>query len=146
MQCRKMRLTLLLAALILQFAVTSESPVHRLEGRGSIILERLRRLQKEVVSVAAPVCPDPGTPTNGHKKPHEGESYEVGEEAVFVCRTDYVLEGQSLITCIQNSDGTASWDHPAPQCNIGEESAAKLCSSCKKAVVTLAQAGVLEPA
>ncbi len=121
MQCwRKMRLLLLLGALAVQFAPVLGVPLHTKFGRDSSIIheERLRRQEK--------VCSDPGTPTNGHRKPHEGGSYyRVGEEAIFVCNGGYTLEGHSLITCTLNSDGRPSWDYPTPQC-IGESSAGNL--------------------
>lgn len=152
-----MRFGLLLAALALQFAATIEDPVPRLGRspmsrlgipasedsvsrlkRGNLILQRLRRLQeekgKEVVFMAAPVCHDPGTPVNGHKKPHEEETYQVEEKAVFACSAGYTLEGKSVITCIQNSDGTASWNYPAPECN-GESSYKEFCTGWELVVL-----------
>ena len=115
-----MRLSLLLVALAIQLSPSIESLLFRLE-RGRVIHERPRRMQ-EVPTAAAPVCSDPGIPSNGHRETHNGGSlYKVGDEVFFRCYDGYTLEGQSLITCILNLNGTASWDFATPQC-IGKGS------------------------
>ena len=62
--------------------------------------------------VAAGICSEPQTPTNGQKT---GNDYSLGAQVTFSCNDGYSLVGSSSLNCAA-SGSTVDWDAAVPTC------------------------------
>ena len=62
--------------------------------------------------VAAGICSEPQTPTNGQKT---GSDYSLGAQVTFSCSDGYSLVGSSSLNCAA-SGSNVDWDAAVPTC------------------------------
>lgn len=58
-------------------------------------------------------CGNPGVPPKGILN---GTQFNVGDKIRYRCVTGYVLDGHSLLTCVNNAASVSVWDFPVPIC------------------------------
>ncbi|XP_039595033.1 CUB and sushi domain-containing protein 1-like [Polypterus senegalus] len=58
-------------------------------------------------------CGNPGVIPNGGV---HGSRFSIGDKIRYSCNPGYVLEGHTVLTCIESPGSGASWDFPAPFC------------------------------
>ncbi|KAL2083425.1 hypothetical protein ACEWY4_021198 [Coilia grayii] len=63
-------------------------------------------------TTTATTCNDPGTPQNGTRY---GDSREPGDSITFQCDPGYQMEGDAIITCVEN-DNRFFWQPDPPTC------------------------------
>ncbi|CAH2222352.1 Hypothetical predicted protein [Pelobates cultripes] len=62
-------------------------------------------------------CGNPGRLQNGLQ---QGTTFNVGDKVRYSCNAGYILEGHALLTCVSNSQNSASWDFPLPSCRADD--------------------------
>eukprot|EP00079_Xenopus_tropicalis_P033545 XP_017947316.1 PREDICTED: CUB and sushi domain-containing protein 2-like [Xenopus tropicalis] len=62
-------------------------------------------------------CGNPGRLQNGLQ---QGSTFNVGDKVRYSCNIGYILEGHALLTCVSNSQSSASWDFPLPSCRADD--------------------------
>ncbi|KAJ8334650.1 hypothetical protein SKAU_G00402890, partial [Synaphobranchus kaupii] len=58
-------------------------------------------------------CFEPGPVRNGTRV---GTDLKLGSTVTFYCDSGYIIEGDSILTCIIGGDGKPSWNKPRPTC------------------------------
>ncbi|XP_018428951.1 PREDICTED: CUB and sushi domain-containing protein 2-like [Nanorana parkeri] len=62
-------------------------------------------------------CGNPGRLQNGVQ---QGTTFNVGDKVRYSCNAGYMLEGHALLSCVSNSQNSASWDFPLPACRTDD--------------------------
>jgi len=60
-------------------------------------------------------CQEPKSPSNGSKL-CQSLSFIEGTSCLFTCDEGYHLYGESILSCVENSQNNVDWNNPVPEC------------------------------